>query len=74
MRMPTIRATTSAVPTSRTVGQRWSAMTSATGFRSANDIPRSSTSRLAMLVRNWFSSRLSGSVVRSMDRPPLAPG
>ncbi len=46
-------------------------MTSVTGLRSENEVPRSSTSRLPMLVRNWLWSRLSGSVEKSMDRPPV---
>ena len=62
MRMPTTSATTSAVPTSRTVGQKASAMTCVTGLRCENESPRSSTSRLPMLVTNWLWSRLSGSV------------
>ena len=37
---------------------------------SANEVPRSSTSRLPRLVRNWLWSRLSGSVDRSIASSP----
>jgi hypothetical protein len=70
IRIPPTIAIVSAVPTSSTVGQNASPMTSTTGLRWTNESPRSSVARLTRLVTNWFASRLSGRVERSISKVP----
>ncbi len=73
MKIPMMKAITSAVPTRSTVGQKRLAITSITGARSANELPRSGghCSRLANDVTSWFCVRLPGSVDRSMASEPF---